>query len=91
MTPAKAQELMQQHMNKPVALRKRGTSEYRCPYCGSTHICEQEGPGHIRAECEDESRFTGSGIIIGNRFFLPGYGVTLVEYEEEEAVNKIIL
>ncbi len=90
MTAAKAQVMMQQHMNKPVTLRKQGTSEYICPYCGETHEAEP-GSYHTGVPCADEARFNGRGIIIGDRFFLPGYGLTIMEYQEGEKVNKIIV
>jgi len=81
---------LQEHFGKPLALRKEGTTSYKCPYCQRQHNSEK-GVGHFLVECEDESRYNGIGITIGGRCFTAGYGVKIVEYKEDNGINKLIV
>ncbi len=89
MTRQQVSEILTEYMKKPIALRKQGSSHYKCPYCKNIHKSEPR-PYHTSVPCVDESRFNGIGIIVEDRFFLPGYGVTIIEYVEDGDVNKII-
>jgi len=83
-------QYLQEHFAKPIALRKEGETQYKCPYCMRNHHSEK-GVGYFKVECEDESRYNGIGITIGGRCFTAGYGIKVVEYKEEDGVNKLIV
>ena len=83
-------QYLQEHFAKPIALRKEGETQYKCPYCMRKHKSEK-GVGHFHVECEDESKFNGVSIAIGGRIFTAGYGVKIIEYKEEGGVNKLIV
>jgi hypothetical protein len=34
-----------------------------------------------KACCDDEDRFGGGGLVIGDRYFVPNYGYTFYEYK----------
>jgi len=89
MTLSEMHQLMQNRFGKPLALRKKGSTRYKCPYCSRVH---RSGPGvdYVAAECTDESGFNGAGIVIGSRSFTNKYGVKIMEYEEVGGVNRII-
>ena len=54
------------------------------------HVTEP-GPGHYYpAECEDESRFNNSAFLIGDRTFIPVYGITTLEHITEGGVNILL-
>ena len=90
MTVAAMCQYLQEHLGKPIALRREGGTTYKCPYCMRNHNSEK-GTGYFKVECEDESRYNGIAITIGGRCFLPGYGVNICEYKEEDGVNKLIV
>jgi hypothetical protein len=43
------------------------------------------------AGCDDEFRYCGAGIVIAERYFVPNYGYTIIEYEENDGVNRVII
>ena len=73
----------------PIVLREQGTTNVKCPYCLKLHS-HALNPGHHEAVCSDEDRYNGIGIVIGERYFVPNYGYTIVEYKEEGGVNMLI-
>lgn len=81
---------LQTHFGKPLALRKHGDATYKCPYCQKNHQ-SKPGVGHYSVACQDESKFNGVGVTIGERFFTAGYGVKIVEYKDEDGINKLIV
>ncbi|CAB9511918.1 expressed unknown protein [Seminavis robusta] len=72
----------------PVALRRQGGTEIKCPYCGKMHY-HPPGSGHNEAQCDEDDRCS-VGIVVGERSFVPNYGYTIVEYLEKDGVNKIL-
>ena len=82
-------EYLQEHYGSPVVLREQGTTSVKRPYCFQHHDHGPQ-PGHQPAGCDDESRFSGIGIVVGERYFVPNYGYTIMEYLEENGVNKLI-
>lgn len=89
MTVDKMCQYLQDYFGKPTALRKQGELDYQCPYCQGVH--QSEFAGHVNVECEDESRFNGIWISIGDRTFTAGYGVTVFEYIEDDKGSRLIL
>ena len=81
------QAYLQEIYRLPVVLTQQGTTNMECPYCGERHDHGPQ-PGHHLAHCKDELRM--NGIVIGDRSFVPNYGYTILEYYEEEGVNKFI-
>lgn len=86
-------EQMRVHLQEcygiPIALREQGTTSIRCPYCLKIH---EHGPrpGHQVAACDEGDRYNGIGIVIGDRYFIPNFGYNVLEYMEEDGVNKLI-
>jgi hypothetical protein len=72
----------------PVVLRQEGTTSVKCPYCGQLHE-HPVGPGFFTSGCDDETRFSGIGIVIGDRFFKSAYGYKIIEYMEVDGVNTL--
>ena len=83
-----ARDYLQDHFGVPIALKKRGYSSIQCPYCGKEHF--YQGTGYQNIQCSKEDR-RGRSIIVGERSFVPNYGYTVVEYEEEEESNRVIV
>ena len=79
---------IQEDRGIPVVLRKQGETYVKCPYCLKKHN-HAMNPGHHKAGCSDGDRFS-VGITIGDRYFVPNYGYTIVEYEEKDGVNTLI-
>lgn len=81
---------LQEHCGSPVALREQGTTSIKCPCCLQHHDHGPQ-PGHQPVGCDDESRFSGIGIVVGKRHFVPNCGCTISEHNEENGVNKLII
>jgi hypothetical protein len=63
----------------PIVLRQEGTTTVNCPYCFKIH--EHTGPpGKYIAGCDITDRYNGSGIVIGQRHFVAGYGYKLYDF-----------
>jgi uncharacterized Zn-finger protein len=90
MTAQTAENLLGEYLQIPVALRRQGETQYKCPYCQKRHTSDS-GHGHFHVACDNANKSEVTGIVIGERFFLPTYGVTIVEYIEEHDSNKLIL
>ena len=80
---------LQEERGIPVVLRKQGETHVKCPYCLKMHS-HAMNPGHHEAGCSDDDRYNGIGIVAGERYFVPNYGYTIVEYKEENGVNTLI-
>lgn len=81
------QRYLQEYYERPIALRQQGTTSVKCPYCEEMHEYDVKDTGHVVSVCEDR----GMGIVIGDRHFVPGYGLTIIEYIVENGVNVLIL
>jgi hypothetical protein len=74
----------------PIALRQEGTTSINCPYCLKIH--EHTGPpGHYMAGCEMADRYNGSGIVIGQRHYVAGYGYKIYDFKEKKGVNHLLI
>lgn len=67
-------------------LRKQGTHAVRCPHCDQTHEHEAV-PGPYIAPCDEKLRFTMIAVV--GRSFMPNYGYTVKEYEQEGGANVL--
>jgi hypothetical protein len=72
----------------PVVLREEGATNVKCVYCGHVHE-HPVGAGFYIAGCDDEARFSGVGIVVGDRYFATNYGYKIIEYKEVDGVNTI--
>ena len=79
-------EYLQEHYGIPIVLREQGTTNIKCPYCQKLHEHTLE-PGHHVAGCSDDDNYLGIGLIIGERYFVPNCGYTIIEYRNEDGVN----
>ncbi|CAB9498801.1 expressed unknown protein [Seminavis robusta] len=75
---------LQDYYRIPIALRKQGTTKAPCPFCGKL-VEYPLGDGHQDAQC-DKDELDELEIEIGERVFIPGYGVTVIEYPEDKRV-----
>ena len=82
------QVYLQEYYGIPIVLRRQGDTKVKCPYCGKIHEYP-EGSGHHEAQCDEESRYS-TGIVVGDRSFVPNYGYTIIEYIEKDGVNQIL-
>ena len=89
MNLAQMRDYLQETYGIPIVLRKVGTSEVTCCYCKGVH--KHDHAGYNTAGCDDETRFNGSGITVGDRFFVPNWGYHIIEFEDKEGVNRLIV
>jgi hypothetical protein len=90
MTEEQLRVYLQNLYNIPVAIRQEGTYEYKCPYCECKHTTDRTS-GHHAVECAEDDRYQAMGLSIGDRSFVPAYGVTLFSFLKDEGVNRLIL
>ncbi len=83
------QEYLQANRGVPVVLRKQGTTSVRCVYCRKLHD-HSEPAGYHEAFCDEKDRLNG-GIVIGDRYFIPGYGYFIYDFKEAEGVNELVV
>ena len=80
-------EYLQEHYGVPIALREQGANTVQCPYCHGKHHATETG--HQEARCEEDN--FGSGIVIGNRYFIKNYGYTVAEYIRGDKTNQLVV
>lgn len=83
-------EYLQEYHGVPVVLREHGTTSIKCPYCLKIHDHAPQ-PGHHVALCDNNDRFNGVGIVVGERYFVPNYGYTIYEYKKGDGVNELLV
>jgi hypothetical protein len=82
------QDYLQGYHGIPIVLRKEGTTSIKCCYCLENHD-HMGPPGRYIASCDD--RNNGSGIVIGERHFIPNYGYKLYDFKERDDVNELLV
>ena len=68
--------------------RGEGTTGVKCPYCMKKH--DHDEPGHHVAGFNEDDRYNGIGVAVGERYFVPNFGCTIYEYKEGDGVNELI-
>jgi len=79
---------LQNHFEVPIALRRRGATTIKCPYCACEHNVGPQ-PGYHASLCSPKDR-ESMALVVGERYFVPGYGVVVFEYEEKDGVNELL-
>lgn len=79
---------LQSFYGVPVVLREQGATSIKCVYCGQLYEHPLWTTFSI-AGCDDAFRFSGAGIVIGDRYFSSAYGYKIIEYGEIDGVNTI--
>lgn len=79
MNPDQMQTYLQNvYYQKPIALRQQGTAAIKCPYCKKMH--HHGEAGYQAAQCDYNDRQNGVALVIGDRYYSPGYGYIVCEY-----------
>ena len=87
MSAEQMKEYLQQHYGIPIAIKEQGTTAVTCPYCAATH--HSTGSGYTEAVCKDHD---WTGIVIGDRSFVPNYGFTVFTYtKKEDGVKELTM
>ena len=42
---------------------------------------DHDEPGHHVAGCNEDDRYNGIGVAVGERYFVPNFGCTIYEYK----------
>ncbi|CAB9529638.1 hypothetical protein SEMRO_2569_G331510.1 [Seminavis robusta] len=91
MSPDEMRVYLQGYYGIPVALRRQGDTSIKCPYCCKMHYhSPQPGHGHHYTAACDEEDWHSRGIDVGDRYFVPNYGCTIIEYIDKDGVNWIL-
>lgn len=89
MTIQQMQENLQQCHGRPIVLGEQGMTRCTCPHCQKAHESDP-GSGHFNVACEDESRFNGVCVVVGDRRFMASHGVTAMECIRDGNDNESI-